>query len=149
MSQNENPNETEAKEKAEHKGRAHKSGDGRRASGEVDRIREMGSDEIERLRQIGGERLENLRDMGTDLGRRIGDQVQERPFASLGVAFGVGVVASSLLTSRLGRLAILAAGGYVVKQMLGEGMLDTDDDEDEGESEERSPRGRRRTHAGH
>jgi hypothetical protein len=80
--------------------------------------------ELEQIRRMGEERLEDLREMGGEIRRRVEDEVRNRPFVALGVAFGAGVVVSSLLASRFARLAILAAGGYAVREMFGDRLME-------------------------
>jgi ElaB/YqjD/DUF883 family membrane-anchored ribosome-binding protein len=66
------------------------------------------------------------------------EQVRERPYVTLAAALGAGVVLGQALHSRVGRLALLAAGGFAATRLLqGDGarllerVLGTDvDDED-------------------
>ena len=113
---------------------------------DLDGLKDLGSDEVDRLKQLGGESIENLREMGTDLGRRVSEQIQERPLMALGVAFGTGVIMSTLLTSKLGRLALLAGGGYVAKQLLGDRLMDFAGDDEDIEIEVTPRRKRARRH---
>lgn len=131
---NENPNANEAKPqspRSERPLRDRSPYEGR----DAERLRELGREEIERLRQIGSERIESLRELGVDLDRRIVDRVHEQPYMALGVAFGAGVLTSTVLASKLGRLAILAAGGFLVKQILAERDTYLDEEEEDIEGE--------------
>lgn len=104
---------------------------------ELERGQEIGEQvgrDIEHIRRMGEERLDDLREMGGQLRQRVEDEVKNRPFVALGIAFGAGVVVSSLLSSRLARLAILAAGGYAAREMFGDRLIEVlGPQEDEGE----------------
>ena len=45
-------------------------------------------------------------------------QVRERPYVTLAAAVGAGVVLGQALHSRIGRLALLAAGGFAATRLL-------------------------------
>lgn len=94
-----------------------------------------GSRDLEEIRRMGEERLEDLRELGGEIRRRLEDEVKNRPLVALGVAFGAGAVVSSLLTSRLARLAVLAAGGYAAREMFGDRLIEVI-----GAREDRVPR---------
>ena len=79
------------------------------------------------------------------LGRVLEEQLQERPYVTLAAAVGVGVVLAQALSSRVGRIALLAAGGYAATRVVQAGGLEVlgallgaeDDDLDD---EEGAPR---------
>ena len=103
---------------------------------------EVGRD-IEQIRRMGEERLEDLREIGGQIRQRVQDEIKTRPFVALGVAFGTGVLVSSLMQSRLARLAILAAGGYAAREMFGERLMDVLGSHEEEESRPRPKRERK------
>jgi len=96
--------------------------------------------EIDQLRRMGEERLDDLREMGGQLRQRVEDEIRNRPFAALGVAFGAGVLVSSIVSSRLTRLVILAAGGYAAREMLGNRLMEVLGPQDEDTEESERPR---------
>jgi hypothetical protein len=103
--------------------------------------RESLAGDIDQMRKIGEEGLDDLRELGGQIRRRIEDEVKNRPFLALGVAFGAGAVVSSIVTSRMARLAILAAGGYAAREMFGDRLMEVLG-QDEGEERERPRRPR-------
>ena len=83
------------------------------------------------------------------IGQALEEQLRERPYVTLGVAFGVGLVVSQALSSRLGRVALLVAGGYAATRLFqsdGLGVLervlggdegdDVSDEIDDGDQDE-------------
>jgi hypothetical protein len=71
--------------------------------------------------------------------RALEEQVRERPYVTLAAAVGAGFVLAQALRSRVGRIALVAAGGYAATRLLrGDGMQvlerlmgdDIDDDDD-------------------
>jgi hypothetical protein len=107
-------------------------------------VSETASRDIERMKKLGEEGLDDLRELGGQIRRRVEDEIKSRPFVALGVAFGAGALASSLVSSRLARLAILAAGGYAAREMFGERIMEVLGRAEEGEGEEQPRRESRR-----
>jgi hypothetical protein len=102
--------------------------------------------DIDQIKKIGEEGLDDLRELGGQIRRRIEDEIKNRPFVALGVAFGAGALVSSIVTSRMARLAILAAGGYAAREMFGDRLMEVLGHED---SEEREIRRKPRTEKQH
>ena len=70
------------------------------------------------------------------------EQVRERPYVTLAAAVGAGLVLGQALHSRIGRIALLAAGGFAATRLLqGDGgrflerVLGTDVDDDDYDDE--------------
>jgi ElaB/YqjD/DUF883 family membrane-anchored ribosome-binding protein len=80
----------------------------------------------------------------SEIGDRFVDKVRERPYAAVATALGAGVLLGSVLSSRIGRIAIFAAGGYAVKELFGDRLLEImQGEEADSERFERAPsRGR-------
>jgi ElaB/YqjD/DUF883 family membrane-anchored ribosome-binding protein len=108
---------------------------------DVQRKAEEVGREIDQIRRMGEERLEDLREIGGQLRQRVEDEIRNRPFAAVGVAFGAGVLVSTIVSSKLARFAILAAGGYAAREMLGERLMEVLGPVEEDETH---PRARRR-----
>jgi hypothetical protein len=116
---------------------------------DVERATEALSSDIEQIKRMGEERLDDLRDLGGQLRQRIEDEVKARPLVALGVAFGAGALVTTIMTSRLARVAILAAGGYAAREMFGDRVLEVlGGREDQGEEPRRERRARRREREG-
>jgi ElaB/YqjD/DUF883 family membrane-anchored ribosome-binding protein len=111
---------------------------------ETSEMREAVSSDIEQIKRLGEERLDDLRELGGQLRRRVEDEVKNRPFVALGVAFGAGALVSSIMSSRLARLGILAVGGYAAREMFGDRLMEVLAPDEEGES----PRPRRQKSRG-
>jgi hypothetical protein len=76
--------------------------------------------------------------------RALETQVRERPYVALAAAVGAGFVLAQALRSTVGRVALVAAGGYAATRLLrGDGMqvlerlMGGDVDEDEELDDER------------
>src|SRR6266567_8278019 len=67
-------------------------------SGAVDGAGKTAEDLLERLNERASELYDRVSEQGENSVRVISRQVEERPFTSLLVAFGVGVIASRLLS---------------------------------------------------
>lgn len=115
------------------------SSEGENVRSEASEAREAVSSDIEQIKRIGEERLDDLRDFGVELRRRVEDEIKTRPFVALGVAFGAGALVSSIMSSRLARLGILAIGGYAAREMFGDKIMEVLAQDEEGEN----PRPRR------
>jgi hypothetical protein len=59
-----------------------------------------------------------------EITERIEDEIRARPITAIAVAFGAGVAASYALTSKVARVALLAAGGLAAKQILGPRLIE-------------------------
>jgi hypothetical protein len=59
-----------------------------------------------------------------EIGEILVTEVRRRPVAAVATAFGLGVCVSHVFTSRLARMALLAAGGYVTKELFGERLIE-------------------------
>ena len=93
-----------------------------------------GVDAEDGLRSIESSAQEGL----MAIGQALEEQLRERPYVTLGVAFGIGLVVSQALSSRLGRVALLAAGGYAATRLFqsdGLGLLERVLGGDEGDDE--------------
>jgi hypothetical protein len=99
--------------------------------------------DIEQIKRVGEERLDDLREFGAQIRRRIEEEVKTRPFVSLGVAFGAGALVTSLMSSRIARVAILAAGGYAAREMFGDRLMEVLEGQEEGQVPRRQKRERR------
>jgi hypothetical protein len=91
-----------------------------------------GVEAAEGLRAIESSAQEGL----MAIGQALEEQLRERPYVTLGVAFGVGLVVSQALSSRLGRVALLAAGAYAATKVFqsdGLGVLERVLGGDEGD----------------
>jgi hypothetical protein len=126
-------------------------GDGSRGEKNGGEIGEDVGRDLDQIRRLGEARLEDLREFGGEIRHRVEEQVRSNPLVSIGVAFGAGVIVSSLFSSRLTRLAILAAGGYAAREIFGERLFEllgsqeeAQEEEDEGKAARRSLRRRRR-----
>ncbi len=86
----------------------------RTASAERDRPRKLDSERADTLGAIESSAQEGL----MAIGQALEEQLRERPYVTLAAAFGVGVVLSQALSSRVGRIALLAAGGYAATKLL-------------------------------
>ena len=53
--------------------------------------------------------------------RRVSREVERRPFFSLLVGFGVGFAVGGALSTRLGRMALVTAGRYAMKELISGG----------------------------
>jgi hypothetical protein len=91
------------------------------------------------------EEIESLADKGRDLVEegesmlaRIDEQLRANPYLALGLGAGAGLLVGSLFGSRIGRMALLLAGGYVASEFVKRGGLDLDA-EDDDEEEEAAP----------
>jgi hypothetical protein len=57
------------------------------------------------------------------LGDALEVQLRERPYVTLAAAAGAGFILAQALSSRVGRIALLAAGGFAATRLLrGDGM---------------------------
>jgi len=109
---------------------------------EIGARRENLAGDVDQIRKIGEEGLDDLRELGSEIRRRIEDEVKNRPFVALGVAFGAGALVSSIVTSRMARLAILAAGGYAAREMFGDRLMEVLGHEEDAEEHEHARRPR-------
>ncbi len=93
------------------------------------------------------ENMEALADKGRELVEegesmlaRVDEQLRANPYLALGIGAGAGLLVGSLFGSRIGRMALLLAGGYVASEFVKRGGLDLDDeDDDEDEKEDAAP----------
>jgi hypothetical protein len=81
---------------------------GRKAS------REVGEDAAAQLTKI--------KRAGMNAGAELGTYVKKQPLAAVGIALGTGFVLGSLFGSRLARMALVGAVGYVAQELI-EGAL--------------------------
>ena len=95
--------------------------------------------DIDQIKKLGEEGLDDLRELGGQIRRRVEDEIKNRPFVAIGVAFGAGALVSSIVTSRMARLAILAAGGYAAREMFGDRLMEVF--HEDAEDSPRRPRG--------
>jgi len=80
------------------------------------------TEELEPARE--GERESEASDALLAVGRAIEEQVRARPIATLAAAAGAGFVLGNALHSRVGRIALLAAGGFAATRLLqGDGVM--------------------------
>ncbi len=112
------------------------------------RAEEVVARDLDEIKRMGQESLGDLRELGGQIRQRVEDEIKNRPMVALGAAFGAGVLVSSLVSSRIMRLAILAAGGYAVREMFGERLMEVLGPHD-GESRRGEPRerGEQREHS--
>ena len=116
------------------------------------RVRDAGERDGGESRNGGAERLdgEGLAAVGEGLSaivQALETQVRERPYVALAAAAGAGFVIAQTLRSNVGRVALVAAGGYAVTRLMrGDGMqmlerlLGGDGEEDEiDEPRDRTP----------
>ena len=66
--------------------------------------------------------LTKIKRAGANLSEEVGTYVRKQPLAALGIAAGAGFVLGSIFGSRLGRVALVAAVGYVAQDLI-EGAL--------------------------
>jgi hypothetical protein len=92
-------------------------------------------EEMEALADKGRELVEDGQSMLT----RIDEQLRANPYLALGLGAGAGLLVGSLFGSRIGRMALLLAGGYVASEFVKRGGLDLDDEEDDEEEEPAAP----------
>jgi hypothetical protein len=91
---------------------------------DVGEARETLAGDIDQIRKLGEEGLDDLREIGGQIRRRIEDEIKNRPFVALGVAFGAGALVSTIVSSRMARFAVLAAGGYAAREMFGDRLME-------------------------
>ncbi len=66
--------------------------------------------------------IAKIKRAGMSISDEVGTFVKEKPLAAVGIALGTGFVLGSVLGTRLGRIALVAAGGYAAQEIL-EGVL--------------------------
>jgi hypothetical protein len=67
-----------------------------------------------------------------EIAERVAAEIRARPFAALAVAFGAGVAASHAFSSKLARVALVAAGGLAARELLGPRLIEVLREESEG-----------------
>jgi hypothetical protein len=92
-------------------------------------------EEMEALADKGRELVEE----GESMLARIDEQLRANPYQALGLGAGAGLLVGSLFGSRIGRVALLLAGGYVASEFVKRGGLDLDSEDEEEEEEEAAP----------
>ena len=92
-------------------------------------------EEMEALADKGRELVEE----GQGVLTRIDEQLRANPYLALGIGAGAGLLVGSLFGSRIGRMALLLAGGYVASEFVKRGGLELDSDDDDEEEEEAAP----------
>ena len=88
-------------------------------------------EEMEALADRGRELVED----GQSMLARVDEQLRANPYLALGIGAGAGLLVGSLFGSRIGRMALLLAGGYVASEYVKRGGLGLDDEEEEEEEE--------------
>jgi hypothetical protein len=61
--------------------------------------------------------LSKIKRASSSLGSEITTYVKKQPMASIGIALGTGFVLGSVLGTRLGRIALVAAAGYAAQEL--------------------------------
>jgi hypothetical protein len=61
---------------------------------------------------------ESVRTTARNLNAQLATQMKERPYAAIGLAAGAGIVAGSILGSRIAQLGVAAAAGYLARDLL-------------------------------
>jgi hypothetical protein len=108
---------------------------------DVGALKENLAGDIGQIKKIGEEGLDDLRELGGQIRRRIEDEIKTRPLVAVGVAFGAGALVSTIVTSRIARVAILAAGGYAAREMFGDRLMEVFGREDLEETPRRQRSG--------
>ncbi len=64
-------------------------------------------------------RVARLREAGRNLGAQIDEQIHKRPYAVVGAAAGIGLLAGSIFGTRIGQVLLAAGVGYAAKNIIG------------------------------